>query len=320
MSLPGAATVPWHYDAAPLRAGLGALLARRRFDRALVFAGAEEVWPGLGATPAVVDLIDCNALEFWRTAWTTRGLRRRLYWLGQAAISVRHARRCFRAFTDVVCVGARDAAWLRAIGGGSVHVIPNGVTLPSSSPAPAAGPVLSFTGSLDFHPNIDAAVFAARGVFPHVRAAMPEARLLIAGRHPVDAVLALAAADGVEVLADVTDMTEVLGRTRVGLAPMRAGSGIKNKVLEAWACARPVVMSRVAANGLALPPGHEALVLDGAPALARAALALLRDPVRANALGAAARAHVAASFSWERQTAAMDALLRAGFTERQHRR
>ncbi len=318
VALPGAATVPWHYDATPLRAALQALLAGRRFDRGLVFAGAEGVWPGLHrAPPAVADLIDCNALEFWRAARTTRGLRRRLYWLRQAAISVRHARRCFRAFRDVVCVGDTDAAWLRRMGGRRVHVVPNGVTLPDGAPAPAADPVLSFTGSLNFHPNVDAAVFAAHAVFPLVRAAMPEARLLIAGRRPVQAVRALVALQGVEVLADVTAMDDVLARTRVGLAPMRAGSGIKNKVLEAWASTRPVVMSRVAANGLTLPPGHESLVRDGAAALAGAAVALLRDPARASTLGAAARAHVAASFSWERQAAAMDAILRAGIPEKQ---
>ncbi len=170
--------------------------------------------------------------------------------------------------------------------------------------------MLSFTGSLDYHPNIDAAVFAARAVFPHVRAAMPEARLLIAGRRPGPAVRALAALPGVEVAADVADMGDVLARTRVALAPMRAGSGIKNKVLEAWACARPVVMSRIAANGLSLPDGHAGLVRDGAAAQAAAALALLRDKGRAVALGEVARVHAASAYSWRRQGAAMDRILR----------
>lgn len=312
--LPGAATVPWHYDWSPLRVAVDHLLARRRFDRALVFAGAEAVWFGRSGAPslppAVVDLIDCNALEFWRAARTTEGVRTRLYWLRQAFVSVPYARRCFHAFAATVCVGETDASWLRWMGGKHVHVVPNGVVLPAEAPEPAAEPMLSFTGSLDFHPNVDAAIFAARAVFPLVRAAMPEARLLIAGRHPVASVRELGALDGVEVAADVADMGDVLARTRVALAPMRAGSGIKNKVLEAWARARPVVMSRMAANGLSLPAGHDVLVREGAEAQAAAALALLRDPTRAIALGEVARAHVAAVFSWERQAAAMDVILR----------
>ena len=79
---------------------------------------------------------------------------------------------------------------------------------------------------------------------------------------------------------------------------MRTGVGIKNKVLEAWACGRPVVMTRLATNGLTLPPGHEGLVQDGARQIAEAVIRLLQDPARRR-LGAAARAHVAALIDQE---------------------
>ncbi len=318
VALPRASTFPWHYDASPLGAALDALLARRRFDRALVFAGAEALWFARpGVPPSVVDLIDCNALEFWRAARTTHGARARLSQLREMAVSVAYARRGLRAFTATVCVGETDAAWLRRMGRARVHVVPNGVTLPAEVPQPAGAvraddaPVLSFTGSLDYHPNIDAALFAARAVFPLVRAALPKARLLIAGRRPVPELRALNGLAGVEIAADVADMREVLALTSVALAPMRAGSGIKNKVLEAWACARPVVMSRVAANGLTMPEGHAALVRDGAEAQAATVIALLRDPVGAATLGCVARAHVAFAFTWERQAGRLNGILRA---------
>ncbi len=312
VALPRASTFPWHYDDTPLRRALDGLLARRHFECALVFAGAEALWFGRQLPPAVVDLIDCNALEFWRAARTTPGLRRRLSWVRELLVSVVYARRGFRAFGATVCVGETDAAWLRRMRvGANVHVVPNGVTLPAEAPAGAGDPVLSFTGSLDYHPNIDAARFAAHAVFPLVRAALPEARLLIAGRRPVPDIRALARLPGVEVAADVPDMRDVLARTRVALAPMRAGSGIKNKVLEAWACARPVVMTRIAANGLSLPDGHGCLVCDSAHAQAAAAIDLLREPARASHLGGLARAHVAAAFSWAGQSARLDQLLRS---------
>lgn len=312
VSLPQASTVPWRYDASPLGEALDRMLGRRRFDRALMFAGAEALgFSRRGFPPAVADLIDCNALEVWRAMRTAPGWRARLYWLRELLTSIRYARRGFRAFAATICVGETDAAWLRRMGGTRVHVVPNGVTLPESAPPESDEPVLSFTGTLDYHPNVDAALFAARVVFPHVRAALPEARLLIAGRRPVPEVEELAALPGVEVVADVADMRAVLARTRVGLAPMRAGSGIKNKVLEAWACARPVVMTPVAANGLSLPEGHASLVRDGPEALAEVAVGLLREPGRAAALGDAARAHVATAFSWARQAERLGRILRA---------
>ncbi len=312
VTLPQASTSPWRYDASPLGEALDRLLANRRFDRTLMFAGAEAL--GFGQRdlpPAVVDLIDCDAVELWRSARTVPGIRLRLYWLRELLTSVRYARRAFLAFAATVCVGDTDAAWLRRMGGRSVHVVPNGVELPSERPPEADRPILSFTGTLDYHPNIDAAVFAARAVFPPIRAALPEARLLIAGRRPVPEVRELAALPGVEVMADVPDMREVLARSRAALAPMRAGSGIKNKVLEAWACARPVVMTQVAANGLSLPEGHAGLVRDRPEGQAEAALGLLREPTKAAVLGGLARAHVATEFSWARQADRLDQILRA---------
>ncbi len=231
VSLPQASTVPWRYDASPLGEALDRMLGRRRFDRALMFAGAEALgFSRRGFPPAAADLIDCNALEVWRAMRTAPGWRARLYWLRELLTSIGYARRGFRAFAATICVGETDAAWLRRMGVTRVHVVPNGVTLPESAPPESDEPVLSFTGTLDYHPNVDPALFAARVVFPHVRAALPEARLLIAGRRPVPEVEELAALPGVEVVADVADMRAVLARTRVGLAPMRAGSGIKNKV------------------------------------------------------------------------------------------
>jgi glycosyltransferase involved in cell wall biosynthesis len=306
-----ASTRPWRFDPGPLRTTLDRLTRERRFDAAVVWAGAEALWFGRPDLPAaVVDLIDCNALEFWREALTSRGLRLRLYNVRQLAISVVYAHRTFRSFAATVCIADTDAAWLRWFGGGgSVHVIPNGVAVPAEDPAPAELPVVSFTGSLDYHPNIDAALYAASQIWPRVRAAVPDAILLIAGRNPVAEIRALAGEPGIVVEADVPEMGAVLARSRACLAPMRAGSGLKNKVLEAWASARPVVMTPIATNGLILPPGHAALVHKGAAALAAAAVALLGKPGEADRLGAAARQHVRQHYTWQKQGERLSSLL-----------
>ena len=157
---------------------------------------------------------------------------------------------------------------------------------------------MSFTGTLDYPPNVDAVAFLTGAIWPLVRAQVPAARLVVAGRNPVAAIAALNGRDGIEVAADVPDMAAVLRRSWVSVAPMRTGLGIKNKVLEAWACGRPVVMTGLATNGLVLPPGHARLVQAGAPALAAQIVALLQDADARRALGEAARAHAAARFCW----------------------
>jgi glycosyltransferase involved in cell wall biosynthesis len=91
---------------------------------------------------------------------------------------------------------------------------------------------------------------------------------------------------------------------------MRSGVGIKNKVLEAWACARPVVMSQMATNGLIVPPDHAELVGDTPNAMADAVISLFNDPEQRHRLGSSARANVATNFTWAGAATRIDALLR----------
>jgi glycosyltransferase involved in cell wall biosynthesis len=308
-------TYPWRFDDAPLRVAARAALAAHPAVRALVFPGAEALWfHGEGLPPAVMDMIDCNPLEFWRGALGGRGLRERLRSLAELPVATRYARRTVRRFSATVLVGERDAAWMRRIGGrDTVHVVPNGVALPPEEALVAEDlvPTVVFLGSLGYAPNVDAALFAADEVWPRIVAAVPDVRLVIAGRAPAPEVAALAARPGIAVAADVPDIVPVLGHAWVSIAPMRIGVGIKNKVLEAWACARPVVMTPVATNGLVLPPGHEGLVRRDAAGLADAVVALLRDRAARRAAGASARALVRERFGWAEAASRIDALLRA---------
>lgn len=308
-------TYPWRFDGAALGEALHRLAATHRPHRALVWPGAESAWLGGGADlpPAVMDMIDCNPLEFWHDVVAGPDLRRRVGAARELAIATWHARRAVRGFAATTCVGERDAAWLTRIGGkASVHVVPNGVALPpASSLLPEAPvPTLAFTGTLDFPPNIDAVRHAVTLVWPLVRAAVPDARLLVAGRRPVPEIAALHGRDGIAVRADLPDLVPLLGEAWAAIAPMRTGAGIKNKVLEAWACARPVVLSALATNGLVLPPGHAGLVRDDPRGMADAVIGLFRDAPARHALGQAARALVAERFTWQAAAAQIDTLLR----------
>ena len=316
---------PWRFDPAPLRA---ALLRAGPHDRGLAWPGAEAAWLGAAAPHpaagahalpcAIMDMIDCNPLEFWRTATGTPGAgpgwRARAGALRQLPISMRWARRAVRGFIATACVGADDAAWMARIGGRPVTVVPNGVDLPGTgTPEPALpdpAPTAAFIGTLDYLPNMDAVTFLARQVWPRIRAAVPGARLLIGGRRPGRAIQALHGMDGIEVLADVPSIPAVLSRAWIGLAPMRTGVGLKNKVLETWASARPCVLTPLAANGLMLPPGHEGLMAADAAGLGAAAASLLGDQAACLRLGATARDWVAERFSWAGAATAMDRLLR----------
>lgn len=309
-------TYAWRFSQEPLRAAIHDAVGVFRPACALVWRGAEAVWfDDADLPPAVADIGDCVPLELWRGFLVERDLRPRLRKLREIGISALFARRAVRRLAAVTCAGDADTRWMRRLGRrDTVHLVSNGVKLPEETNETAdfsAPPRLSFTGTLNFEPNVDAARFLAADIWPRVRAGIPVAQLVIAGRNPVPAIQALDGRCGIEVRADVPDMYPVLRQSQVSIAPMRSGVGVKNKVLEAWACARPAVLTPLAVNGLEIPPGHEFLVQSSADALAQAVITLLRAPAMAARLGAQARKHVQQHYSWETSGAQMDRLLRA---------
>ena len=211
----------------------------------------------------------------------------------------RFDRRVSSAVDHVVAVTPESAEVLRRLAPGTpVEVVTNGVELPAVPLQPSAGSDVAFIGWMAYPANIDAVRWLVADVWPRVRAEVPDARLRIIGREPSPAVLALAA-DDIVVTGEVPEVVAAAAGARLGVVPLRGGMGIKNKTLELLAMGLPVVSTPAGAEGLPAP-ADGVLRADVEPdALAAAMVRLLRDPAEADRLGAAARAYVAAQFSWE---------------------
>ncbi|MGH7541400.1 MAG: glycosyltransferase family 4 protein, partial [Gemmatimonadota bacterium] len=273
----------------------------------------EFIAPELGLPVVVGDRIDCIALAFLREARTLPTLRERLSSVRDAFRAARYERSALRAVTAMTVVGEADARFLKRLAPGRrVHVVPNGCVLgaPPDPSTKTPEPTLIFSGVFGFRPNVVAAQFFARHVFPSVRRRVPMARFIIAGRGTNPDIVSLGALPGVEVRSDVPDMGELLATAWVAVAPMRSGGGIKNKVLEAWAVGTPVVMSSLAANGLT--PGYDrgCLVADQPRALVDAVVRLLTDPDERRRRGQAGFEFVRDQHTWGRAADQMTALLR----------
>jgi glycosyltransferase involved in cell wall biosynthesis len=162
---------------------------------------------------------------------------------------------------------------------------------------------------MDYKPNVDAATWFAAEVWPRVRAEMPQAAFAIVGSSPTAEVQGLGGREGIVVTGRVPQVQPWLAAAAVAVAPLRIARGIQNKVLEAMAMARPVVASSAALEGISATPGEHLLVADAAEDMAGAVLGLLRDPERARALGASARARVTSHYDWGTNLRALDAML-----------
>ena len=169
----------------------------------------------------------------------------------------------------------RDAETFRGLGARQVRVVPNAIP-PLSAPAVAQRRDVVFVGSLDWRPNSDAATVLAHEIWPRCHALLPGARLALVGRNPPPHVQALAARD-ILVPGSVPSVQPWLDGAFATAIPLRAGSGTRIKILEAWAAGVPVVASRIAAEGLPYTDGHDLLLAEEPGEFARALVRLWRD-------------------------------------------
>jgi len=174
---------------------------------------------------------------------------------------------------------------------------PNGWE-PTEPLPPSDEPLAVFVALMGWKPNVDAAVWLGREVWPLVRQQMPEARLALVGREPSAEVRALAA-DDVEVTGTVPEIRPYLARARVALAPLLSGGGTRLKVLEALDAGRPLVSTTKGIEGLEDLIGDAAVVRDDARGFADAIVETLSDPGRAARIGALAHAAVRDNYAWD---------------------
>lgn len=170
-------------------------------------------------------------------------------------------------------------------------------------------PLIVFTGQMDYRPNIEAVSDFAQHALPAIRIAHPDTTFAIVGRNPTEAVSALSALPGVQVTGAVDDVRTWLAAADVVVAPLRIARGIQNKVLEAMAMARPVVVSKAAAEGIDAKDKTHFRVAKSVADEAKIVSELLSDVDARLRLGAAARAHVMAHYDWDGQLAALDRIM-----------
>lgn len=204
----------------------------------------------------------------------------------------------------VVC-SDDDASVLNALAGtsatGRVSVIPNGVELSQFRPVPLPGQHrLLFPGTFSYTPNVDGALWFCAEIWPRVRAAVPDAELVLAGRAPVEEVLMLGELPGVSIHPDVPSMIPYFESARAVVVPLRIGTGTRIKALEAMAAGRPVVGTPHGLAGLGIQDGVHAWVAEDADRFAGGVVETLLNDDLAAALSAAGRAHVEDRFGWDR--------------------
>ena len=202
-----------------------------------------------------------------------------------------------RRFDRVFVCSERDR---RRFGLSNVVVVPNGAHVPPVPPERRTdGLTLLFCGQLSYGPNADAVRFLVTSVFPEIRQALPDTRLLIVGRGPAPDIMALHDGKSIVVANDVPSVTDYYAAATIAVVPLRFGGGTRLKILEAWAHGVPIVSTTVGCEGLDGLDGQHLMVADRSRDFASRCVALLRSPELRDRIAREGRRLVAERYRWE---------------------
>jgi sugar transferase (PEP-CTERM/EpsH1 system associated) len=295
------------------------ICARARPDLVFAFSSAMAQYatsPAARDIPLVIDFVDVDSEKFRQYAAGRKDPVGLLYaaeakrllrfdcWAASHAKAAMFVSKTELGLFEGLCPDAAS----------KLHAVPNGIDCDYFDPTPRAGcrlpgaPIILFTGRMDYPPNVEAATWFAREIFPTVRVAVPNARFQIVGAAPSPRITALAAEPAVEVTGAVPDMRPYYLDATLAVAPLKIARGIQNKVLEAMAMALPVVATPAALDGISARDGEHLLVAGDAPAFARAVIEILAGRAPPG-LGERARAQMLAHHGWPAQFALLDRVI-----------
>lgn len=285
-----------YLQAGALRERLVGLLASKRFDLAHFQMIRMAPYARLvDRMPTVVDLVDALSVNMAERA-KVGSLPIRPALRVEALRLRRYERRVVPTFNRALIISARDRA---AIGSSNIVVNPNGVDSPADVDGRRRSGIV-FSGNMSYFANEDAMSWFIDAILPRIRQIDPSAGLTIVGRGPSPRLRSLAQSHQVQVTGEVPSTYQHLATAAVAVCPMRFGSGIPTKILEAMAAGTPVVATPKAAAGL--PGDLQGLVQTATTPEAFAGMVsrLLGAPTEARSLGEAALGRIRSGHSWER--------------------
>lgn len=248
--------------------------------------------------PKTLDYMDAFNKGMERLAERSPFILRTL-WRMEARRLLRYENLIFDYFDHHTIISHQDRELIFHPKRQKIAVIPNGVDTVYFAPQQAEKRYdIVFTGNMSYPPNIDTAELLANEVMPVVWKTHPGATLLIAGATPHPRVSALSKNELVTVTGWLDDIRTAYSEGRIFAAPLRIGTGLQNKLLEAMSMELPCITTTLANNALGARNNEEIVVVESTAAMSEQICDLLDHPEKASKLAKNGRLFVIANFSW----------------------
>ena len=269
------------------------------------------LWEIFKEKPCILYAIDCFSLnlkrKIAREGFFFFKILKRIYLKRLESLEKKYIN-----FKRCIVVSEKDKeALLKICPKAKISVIPNGVDLNFFRPLdiPEDFPSVAFSGVMNYPPNIDAALYFYQEILPLIKEKYPKIKYYIIGRNPVPSIKKLSFDSNVIVTGFVKDIKQYVGRASVIVVPIRSGSGIKNKILEAMAQKKAIVATPLSCVGIKVTDKEDIFIEETSTAFAKRVIKLLEDKELRERVGEKARKLVEEKYTWEKASQKLEKII-----------
>jgi polysaccharide biosynthesis protein PslH len=247
-------------------------------------------------TPKVIDLIDLMQLSLKKRV-SIEKLAGRIFFQEELKRITRYENQMIAKYDVSILVSEHDK---NHIASNKIAAVPLGIdtqvfrrysNLPENK-------TIIFTGNMGYYPNETAVLWFVEECFWEIKQVIPGVKLVIVGNNPNSKIKKIMDNHSIFVTGFVELMASELNNAQVAIAPMQSGYGMHIKILEAMACALPVVTTTLGLGAIKAAPGENVIIADNAPDFTDSCIKLLSDYGLAKKVGDKARDLVLQHYNW----------------------
>ena len=268
----------------------------------------------------IMDFVDLDSYKWRQYAQCTTGIKRMIYKTEWRRL-LQYEKKINDRFEHSIFISEKEKSIFEQYNPDlkNITIVPNGVDqsffLPALDQAEPElkqyiqGPLLVFTGRMDYFANVNGVLWFCSLVFPKIRRTFPNAQFYIVGNQPTDEIWALTEIPGITVTGYVEDIKEYYRMADVCVIPLKIARGLQNKGLEAMATGNAVVATSSAKEGIACADDTDLVIADDADGFAGAVIDLLQNKEKREHMGQQAMETVRRCYHWPDHLKILDHLL-----------
>ncbi|OGX15228.1 MAG: hypothetical protein A2166_00360 [Omnitrophica WOR_2 bacterium RBG_13_41_10] len=303
-----------YYRSKEMRKKLNTLLFNNKFDAIYVhlFRMAQYA-EDIRGVKRVLDLCDAVSSHMKRTIRFNRSILWPVYFTEWIKID-NYEKKIIKKFDEVILISEsdRNEIFNGKLKVNNIKIIPNGVDYEYFRPVSINNhkiPRIAFLGYLSTFYNLDGIFYFYNQIFPIIKSYTLSVRFSIIGASCPNKLRKLTEDKSVELFSDIEDTRPFLNQATVFVCPLRIGSGLQNKILEAMAMGLPVVTTNIGYKGINAEKNKEIIVADEPKNFASRVLELLRNEDLRYKISRNARSFIEKNYNWQDSIAKLEDLL-----------